>query len=118
MTIVSSLPLANHLPLAAHLTASTGPVCIVSVHNAFGGPFSSALGERIGDVDHIRILASAQWKFGKEDDGYRKDQRVEIENFIQINVWISFKFGLTTSTAKLLTETTCRDATPIRMNRY
>jgi hypothetical protein len=56
--MVSSLPDANHFPEAAHLTTSTGPLCMVSVQRLFGGPFSSSLEERIGEVDHIRILAS------------------------------------------------------------
>jgi hypothetical protein len=56
--MVSSLPDANHFPEAVHLTANTGPLCMVSVHRLFGGPFSSILAERIGEVDHIRILAS------------------------------------------------------------
>jgi len=56
--MVSSLPDANHFPEAAHLTTNTGPLCMVSVDRLFGGPFSSSLAERIGEVDHIRILAS------------------------------------------------------------
>lgn len=58
ITMVSSLPDANHFPEAAHLTTNTGPLCMVSVHRLFGGPFSSTLAERMGEVDHIRILAS------------------------------------------------------------
>jgi hypothetical protein len=42
MTIVSSLPLASHLPEKAHLTARTGPVCIERVDNDFGGLLESS----------------------------------------------------------------------------
>jgi hypothetical protein len=59
ITVSSSLPLANHFPECAHLTVRTGPVCIVSVHNDFGGlPDNSEASFRIGLVLHIRIFAS------------------------------------------------------------
>lgn len=59
MIIASSLPLASHRPECAHLTVSTGPVCIVSVHNDLGGrPDCSEAGLRIGFVLQMRTFAS------------------------------------------------------------
>lgn len=56
--MVSSLPLASHLPEWVQRTVRTGPACILSVERWVGNPLSRAASFRIGLVDHIRIFAS------------------------------------------------------------
>ena len=78
MTISSSLPLANHLPLWAHRTTRTGPVCMVSVHSDFGGrPDASDAGLRMGFVLQIRIFASRPPVAIREPSGWTWTEKME-----------------------------------------
>ena len=71
MTISSSLPLASHLPECAHLTVSTGPVCILRVQRDFGGRFErSEAGLMMGLVLHMRTLASSPPVAIREPSGW------------------------------------------------
>ncbi len=64
MTTPSSLPLARYRPWCAQRTVSTGPLCSASVHSSLGLAGSAAIAsERIGRVDHMRILVS-EWGRG------------------------------------------------------
>lgn len=71
MMISSSLPLANHRPECAHLTVSTGPVCMLSVQRDFGGRFErSEAVLRIGLVLHMRTFASSPPVAIREPSGW------------------------------------------------
>ena len=71
MMISSSLPLANHLPECAHLTVSTGPVCMLRVQRDFGGRFErSEAGFRMGFVLHTRTFASSPPVAIREPSGW------------------------------------------------
>ena len=78
ITISSSLPLVSHLPECAHLTTSTGPVCIVSVHRLFSGrPESSEAWLRMGFVLQMRTFASSPPVAIREPSGCTWQENME-----------------------------------------